>query len=201
MTRTKKSQRPSLTPTTTTTSPKERASWWSWLAIGIPFVLLIGLVAFGGGDRSGDAVVGSQAPDFDLPTSDGNRQTLDAVLAQGDALLYFSMGPGCDGCFAQIPEVEDALAARGITLVPIMVNPAAQVATEAHRFGITRPILIDADQSVSNAYGMIGIYGHRDRPSHSFALVDQQGEITWVNHYAEMFLSADRLLADLDIPA
>ena len=202
MTKARKPQRPSVTPTRSITSPKRRASLWSWLAIGIPVAVLVAVVAFGGGGDSGGATaVGSPAPDFDLPATDGSRQSLDGVLAEGEALLYFSMGPGCDGCFAQIPEVEDALAERGITLVPVMVDPAALVAAEAQRFGITRPILIDADRSVSEAYGMVGVYGHQDRPSHSFALVDQQGEITWVGHYAEMFLTTDRLLSDIDAPA
>jgi peroxiredoxin len=200
MTRTRKPQ--PVTPTRASTNPKRRASWWSWAAIGIPIALLTAVVALGGGSGpDGTTAVGSPAPDFDLPATDGSRQSLDALLAKGEALLYFSMGPGCDGCFAQIPEVEDALAERGIILVPVMVDPAPLVAAEARRFGITRPILIDADRSVSEAYGMIGVYGHQDRPSHSFALVDQQGEISWIGHYAEMFLTTDRLLSDLDARA
>ncbi len=179
-------------------SRKRKASWWSWAAVVLPLAAVVALVVLGGdGDSIADSDVGSPAPDFDLPATDGGRQTLDSVLAEGDALLYFSMGPGCDGCFAQIPEVEDALAERGINLVPVMVLPAAQVAAEAERFGITTPILIDADRSVSEAYGMIGVYGHQDRPSHSFALVDQQAQIKWVHHYAEMFVPTDQLLSDL----
>jgi len=202
MTKTTRPRRPSAGRTTTASSRKRRASWWSWVAIAFPLAAVIALVVLGGGSGAdGDASVGSTAPDFDLPATDGSRQTLDGILAEGDALLYFSMGPGCDGCFAQIPEVEDALAERGITLVPVMVLPAEQVAAEAHRFGITTPILIDADRSVSQAYGMIGVYGHQDRPSHSFALVDQQAQIKWVNHYAEMFVPTERLLSDLQIGA
>jgi len=45
---------------------------------------------------------------------------------------------------------------------------------------------------------MVGIYGHGDRPSHSFALVRQSGEIAWVRHYAEMFVPAAVLLGELD---
>jgi len=51
---------------------------------------------------------------------------------------------------------------------------------------------------VSSAYGMVGIYGHSDRPSHSFALVRQDGEVAWVRHYAEMFVPAADLLGELD---
>lgn len=158
------------------------------------------MVALGGGEGSdGESAIGVEAPAFDLPATDGATYTLDGVLADGPALLYFSMGPGCDGCFAQIPEIQDTLTERGITLVPLMVDPAPIVAAEAQRFGITTPILIDADRSVSDAYGMIGIYGHADRPSHSFALVDASGRITATKHYAEMFVPTDQLLTELGI--
>ncbi len=78
-----------------------------------------------------------------------------------------------------------------------MVDPVDAVVHEAARFGIDTPILIDPDRAVSEAYGMIGIYGHGDRPSHSFALVSQDAEVAWVGHYAEMFVPIGRLLDDM----
>jgi peroxiredoxin len=140
----------------------------------------------------------AEAAPFELVGTNGQTASLEESLAEGDALLYFSMGVGCDGCFAQIPELEAALAERGMSFVPIMVDPVDVVAAEAARFGIERPILIDSASAVSEAYGMVGIYGHGDRPSHSFALVRQTGEIAWVRHYAEMFVPADALLGELD---
>jgi hypothetical protein len=44
---------------------------------------------------------------------------------------------------------------------------------------------------------MLGIYGHSDRPSHSFALVGRDGTIKWVKHYATMFVPVDEFVADL----
>jgi len=196
MTKNTKHPKHSATPTRTSTRAK-RPSWWSWVAIALPVVALAAVMVLGGGDdTTADSTIGSTAPNFSLPATDGSTQALDAILANGDALLYFSMGPGCDGCFHQIPEIEDTLAAKGITLVPVMVDSAPLVAAETRRFSISTPILIDEDRSVSEAYGMIGIYGHQGRPSHSFALVNQDREITWVKHYAEMFVSIDALLAD-----
>ncbi len=182
---------------TTTTRAKRRVPWWSWLAVVLPVAALAAVVLAGVEDPA-DSAVGAPASDFDLLATDGSRYNLDTVLEDGDALLYFSMGPGCDACFLQIPEIEDALSARGINLVPIMVDPGVVVSAEAQRFGISTPILIDGDRTVSNAYGMIGVYGHHDRPSHSFALVDQSRQITWGAHYAEMFVPTEQLLADLD---
>jgi peroxiredoxin len=138
------------------------------------------------------------APGFALTSAEGEPMSLDQVLAEGDALLYFSMGVGCDGCFAQIPELESAAAERDLNLVPIMVDPAPTVRAEAARFAIDLPILIDPGAQVSTAYGMVGVYGHGDRPSHSFALVRQDGTIGWVRHYAEMFVPSDALFAELD---
>lgn len=195
---TQKTENPkSKRPPTTVTRAKRRVPWWSWFAVVVPVAALAAVILAGVEDPA-DSAVGAPASDFDLLATDGSRYNLDTVLEEGEVLLYFSMGPGCDGCFLQIPEVEDALANRGIRLVPIMVDPGVVVSAEAQRFGISTPILIDGDRSVSNAYGMIGVYGHQDRPSHSFALVDQNRQITWGAHYAGMFVPVEQLLADLD---
>ena len=168
-----------------------------WLAFVAPVLALALLLGVTIATEEGVEVTSSTAPDFALPDTAGNLVTLADVTDGQDALLFFSMGVGCDGCFLQIPEVEDLLAERDIALVPIMVDPADWLAAEAARLGVDSPILVDADASVSAAYGMLGQYGHGDTPSHSFALVTQHGEVEWVHHYAEMFVPADRLLADL----
>ena len=176
--------------------PKSRSPW-RWVGFAVAPLALAVLVAVSVLSETDDPEI-DQATPFELEATDGQSISLDETLAQGDALLYFSMGVGCDGCFAQIPELEAAVAERGMSLVPIMVDPAPLVAAEAARFGIEGPILIDTDTQVSQAYGMVGIYGHGDRPSHSFALVRQSGEIAWVRHYAEMFVPAPALLDELD---
>ena len=170
---------------------------WRWVGFAAAPLALAVLVAVSVLSESDDAEI-DQAIPFALSAANGQIVSLDETLARGDALLYFSMGVGCDGCFAQIPELDTAVAERGMSLVPIMVDPAPLVSAEAARFGIEDPILIDPGAEVSSAYGMVGIYGHGDRPSHSFALVRQSGEIAWVRHYAEMFVPAESLLDELD---
>lgn len=179
--------------------PKRKSSFGKWVGFGIPIIGIVGLILYGAfSSGPGEAVVSSAAPDFSLPATDGSMVSLSDTMANGgDVLLYFSMGVGCDGCFAQIPEIADDLAAKGITFVPVMVDPADRVAAEAARFGITTPILIDANRQTSAAYGMIGVYGHADRPSHSFALVGPDGTIKWVHHYATMFVPSDQFMSEL----
>ena len=176
--------------------PKKRFPWrWVGFAVApLSLAILVGVSVVS--EKDEDPV--AEATSFELIGTDGRTASLEDSLAEGDALLYFSMGVGCDGCFAQIPELETAVTERGMSFVPIMVDPAPLVAAEAARFGIERPIFIDSGSTVSDAYGMVGIYGHGDRPSHSFALVRQSGEVAWVRHYAEMFVPADALFGELD---
>ncbi len=189
-------------PKTSTKSPKHTDTTGRgrtvrrWIGFLIPVAALLAILAWG---TARTPKVADPTPvDFTLPTTYGQPVALSDLLARGDVVLYFSMGVGCDGCFLQIPEIERGLAARGFQLVPIMVDPPEDVAAEARRFGIESPILIDADRSVSAAYGMLGIYGHRDRPSHSFALVRSDGTIDWVRHYPTMFVSAAEFFAEFD---
>lgn len=176
----------------------DKSSLWRWLGFAIPILAIIALVVVGVVSSGPDeAVVSTPAPDFTLPATNGSVVSLSDALAQGDVLLYFSMGVGCDGCFAQIPEIRDELADQGVAFLPIMVDPIDLVAGEASRFGISTPILIDNSRQVSAAYGMLGVYGHADRPSHSFALVGQDGTIKWVRHYATMFVPAREFMQEL----
>lgn len=189
---------------TTTTRPRSTRSgspnrssalrWAGFVAIPLALAILVAVSTLEDVNETGP----DQAISFELATADGQIVALDGALAGGDVLLYFSMGVGCDGCFAQIPEIDAGVAERGMTLLPIMVDPPEMVAAEAARFGIDTPILIDSGAEVAQAYGMIGIYGHADRPSHSFALVRQNGDVAWVRHYAEMFVPAGALFSEMD---
>jgi len=177
---------------------RRRVSPWAWVGLAVPLVALLAIVVVGAVAGEPDSALEAQAaPGFTLPSTAEGTESLDAILGGGDALLYFSMGVGCDGCFEQIPEAAAGLEARGIRLVPVMVDPIERVASEAARFGITTPILIDEDRAASVAYGMLGVYGHADRPSHSFALVRADGTVAWVKHYATMFVPLEQLLADM----
>jgi peroxiredoxin len=189
--------RPTPNPPPATSLGTER-KLLTWLAAGIPLLFLVGLVTANVVLSREDAVEGSPVPPFRLATTHGTTIERDDVVGGSYSLFYFSMGVGCDGCFLQIPELESGLEERGIRLVSVMVDPVDAVAWEAARFHVDSPILIDANRGLSEAMGMLGIYGHFDRPSHSFALVDPEGSVQWVRHYAEMFVPAASFFAELD---
>lgn len=201
-------------PTTPATEPEPGANaptgparrigrgWLAWGGLLLPLLAIAAFVAVETFRPAPEpATIGSAAPDFELADTAGGIQSLERALAEGDegALLYFSMGVGCGGCFAQIPEIEPELRDRGIRLVSVVVDDPEITRIEAERYGATTPIALDPDRKVSEAYGMLGVYGHGDRPSHSFVRVATDGTISDVRHYAEMFVPLDQLLADLDL--
>ncbi len=185
-----------------TPPPRHRAGFsWTWLGVLLPIAAVVALIIVGrGNDGTSTPTVeaATRAAMFELPATDGSTVALSDALANGDVLLYFSMGVGCDGCFAQIPEVADALAERDITMLPVMVQPMDIVRSTAQSWNIDTPILIDADRSVSKAYGMLGINGHSDRPFHSVVLLRQDGTVALIKNYDTMFVGASDMMADLD---
>ena len=52
-----------------------------------------------------DALTGERAPGFALPNLDGERVTLDALLAPGIPLLLLFTAPRCGPCYALLPDI------------------------------------------------------------------------------------------------
>ncbi|GIV00294.1 MAG: peroxiredoxin [Actinomycetota bacterium] len=161
----------------------------------------MGLLAYAGRSPGGGPSAGDPAPGFTLPSTHGGSVALSDLRGRA-VLLYFSEGVGCDPCFSQMVELErnaDLLADAGLTVLPVVVNPAAGVRRELARFGIRTPFLIDADRSVSAAYGVLGQGMHPDLPGHTFVLVDEEGRIRREVTYPSMFVETEALLDDLGL--
>jgi peroxiredoxin len=137
------------------------------------------------------------APGFTLTSTSGAAVSLASYRGR-DVVLYFSEGVGCDACFYQMREFEThaaELTRAGITVVPIVMNPAAQVRQEMAAFGIHTPYLIDPAGSVSSAYGVLGKGMHAGLPGHGFVLIDARGMQRWYGEYPSMYLTAAGLIA------
>jgi peroxiredoxin len=139
------------------------------------------------------------APGFALPSTSGTRVSL-ASYRGHDVVLYFNEGVGCDACFYQMRQLEqDAAQLRtaGITIVPIVMNPASQVRPELAAFGIRTPYLIDATGTVSRTYGVLGTGMHAGLPGHGFVLIDARGIERWYGEYQSMYLSPAGLITQV----
>ena len=176
-----------------TQPPDSRRGWIAAAPFAVALVVGVIVLASVTQDR-GDLATGT-APAFTLPTSDGGSVSL-ADMRGHPVLLYFSEGVGCDACFAQLADIEASSAALDqldVRVVPVMVNPASDVAAAAADFGLSTPIALDTTKAVSAEYGVLGTGMHAGLPGHSFILVDANGMITWEKNYPSMYVPSDEI--------
>ena len=136
------------------------------------------------------------APDFTLTDTNGATVRL-ADYRSRNVVLYFNEGAGCQSCLYQMADIEKHAAqftAANVTVLPIVMNTAEQIKADMAANGVRTPFLIDADGSVSAAYGTLGKGMHAGLPGHSFVLIDPDGTQRWYGEYPSMYLSSADLL-------
>lgn len=105
--------------------------------------------------------VGSVAPDFTLPSLDGESFSLKDALARGPVVLaFFKVScPTCQYAFPFYERLFQTYKNRHVTLVGVSQNDARDTEAFAKEFGVTFPLLLDDTRNypVSNAYGLTNV--------------------------------------------
>jgi peroxiredoxin len=93
-----------------------------------------------------------------------------------------------------------AFQATGAQLISISTDSVEQQAPEAQTLGITVPMLVD-DGSITKLYGADKFALPNGEPSHTFALVDANGNLVWMKDYGApdnpnrtMYVEVDELV-------
>jgi thioredoxin-dependent peroxiredoxin len=99
---------------------------------------------------------GSQAPDFSLPSSDGQTFTLSTLAGRKHVVLVFYVGDNTPDCNRQLSSLRDDMPElEGLDIVVVGINPAG-VEEHAHyctQLGLNFPLLHDAAGQVAKQYG------------------------------------------------
>jgi len=117
-------------------------------------------------------------------------------------LLFFSEGVSCQACLVQIQGLQKVgaeLRARGIQLVSITPDPPGVLRQAMAEYGITTPVISDANLTMSEAFNTLGLGMHADTPGHAFALI-YHGRVLWYRDYwlapyQTMYVPPETLLA------
>ena len=107
---------------------------------------------------------GDAAPDFTLPTDNGDSLTLKDLRGRKVVLYAYpaAMTPGCTKQACDFRDSLGSLQAAGYEVVGISPDPPAKLAKFRERDAITFPLVSDKDKSVLTAYGAFGekqLYG------------------------------------------
>jgi thioredoxin-dependent peroxiredoxin len=140
--------------------------------------------------------IGSQAPDFSLPSSDGQTFTLSALAGRKHVVLVFYVGDNTPDCNRQLSSLRDDMPElERLDIVVVGLNPAS-VGEHAHyctQLGLNFALLHDAGGQVALQYGAL----NPDRSvQRSVYVVDKAGLIRfaargmhWVPEFYETLSS------------
>jgi peroxiredoxin len=115
---------------------------------------------------------GVRAPSFQLKSLDGEKRSLEDLLAKGPALLAFYK-VSCPVCQLAVPYLERLAAGSSIQIIGISQDDDSATKGFNQRFGVTFPTLLDQSKEnypASNAYGISSVP--------SLFLVEGDGQIT-----------------------
>ena len=101
---------------------------------------------------------GDPAPDFTLPTPDGDEVSLTS-LRGGKAIVYFypaAMTPGCTTEACDFRDDLGSLRGAGYTVLGISPDGLEELARFREQEALTFPLLADPGHAVSEAYGVWG---------------------------------------------
>lgn len=105
---------------------------------------------------------GDYAENFELPTADGSKVTLDALLTTGDLILYFYPGdftPGCTMEACQIRDMHDEILDSGTRIVGISPQRETSHQMFIKRYRLPFQLLCDPRKEVIRAFGVDGPLG------------------------------------------
>jgi peroxiredoxin len=114
---------------------------------------------------------GSEAPDFELPSTGGGTVSLSETLADGPAVVLINRGSWCSFCAEQLQtfsEVSyDLWFNHDTDVLGVVTSPLQQVTEMRDRYGLDIQLLADPDSEVAEQYsgteetshGVTGIAG------------------------------------------
>ena len=186
--------------------PGMRVLWALALAGAIGLVAAVSLVGRGSNaNAAGPIRVGATAPavsGLDVVTG---RQISSRQLAGKNVLYFLNEGVMCQACLVQIQALQQnaaELRRRGVTLISVTNDDAATLGQAARDYGITTPLIADANRTIVKSFGVLGgipsgVGMHNDTADHTFVLVDKTGHVRFIQDYPRMWIGVAQLFKEL----
>ena len=148
--------------------------------------------------------IGDTAPDFSLPTQNGDTLSL-ADLKGSKTVLYFYPKDNTSGCTLEAKSLRDgkeALAERGFRIVGVSPDSERSHQNFCTKHELNFTLIADTDRTICEAYGVWvekSMYGRKYMGvARKTFLIDEEGHIT---HIFDKVKTADhyrQIINDLD---
>lgn len=105
--------------------------------------------------------IGEKAPDFTLPTVDGDVKLSEALAgAKNGVIVYFyprAMTPGCTTEACDFRDSENSLKSAGYSVIGISPDSVERIEKFVDKESLNFPLASDTDHEVLKAYGAYGM--------------------------------------------
>lgn len=142
--------------------------------------------------------VGDTAPDFDLPSSDGNNYKLSELLKEGPVVLAWFPKADTPGCTAQCKSMAkngSKIREFQVSYFMISVDPVEANTKFAEKYSADFPILSDITKETAKAYGVMSDYGFSNR--HTF-YIGTDGKILKIDRKINVATAAEDTVSALE---
>ena len=148
---------------------------------------------------------GDPAPDFSLPTDNGDQLSLKDLRGRKVVLYAYpaAMTPGCTKQACDFTDSLDSLKAQGYEVLGISPDQPAKLAKFRERDGLTITLLSDPDKTVLTEYGAFGekkLYGKVvEGVIRSTVVVDEDGKVFLAQYNVKATGHVAKLRKDLKL--
>jgi len=143
------------------------------------------------GGNADNLSVGSSAPDFTLPDSDGNNFSLSSYKDKNPVVIYFYPKANTPGCTTQACGIRDSFSKfneNNIVVLGISVDSKESIKEFIKDHNLNFPLLSDEKKEVSKAFGVLNNIGVDSRITF---IIDKQGNIANILRDVDVETHAD----------
>lgn len=125
--------------------------------------------------------VGTIAPDFTLPSTDGKSLTLSSLRGRTVLLAFFPLAftSTCTEELCDMRDDWDQFASADTVVIPVSVDSVPTLGEFRKQVGIKADMLSDFRRDVSRQYGVL--LEERFFATRAYFLIDRTGTVRWVH--------------------
>ncbi len=147
--------------------------------------------------------VGTKAPEFTLPASNGTTISLMDFRSDKYVVLYFypeDLTPGCTQEAIAFRDLQSEFQLAGAAILGVSTDNLELHSKFAQQYNLTFPLLSDSDGAVTERFGVrkpSETLGAHARAQRTTFVIDKQGKIVKIYNHIKLQCHADEVLAFL----